>query len=32
MAVHQATGLPALSLPQGANSLPDTIIAYLEQF
>lgn len=29
MSVNQATGLPALSLPQGANSLPDTIISYL---
>lgn len=29
MAVNQATGIPALSLPQGANSLPDTIISYL---
>lgn len=26
------TGLPALSVPQGANSLPDTIINYLDQF
>lgn len=32
MAVNQATGIPALSLPQGANSLPDNIIPYLDQF
>ena len=32
MSVYQATGIPSLSLPQGANSLPDTIIQYLDQF
>lgn len=32
MSVHQITGLPALSLPQGANSLPDIILPYLDQF
>jgi len=32
MSVNQMTGLPALSVPQGANSLPDTIINYLDQF
>lgn len=29
MSVYQMTGIPSLSLPQGANSLPDTIIPYL---
>ena len=32
MAVHQQTGYPALSLPQGASHLPDSIIPYLNQF
>lgn len=32
MAVHQQTGYPAISLPQGANSLPDRLIPALEQF
>ena len=32
MAVHQQTGYPALSLPQGANHLPDSIVPYLNQF
>lgn len=32
MSVNQITGLPTLSLPQGANSLPDTILPYLDQF
>lgn len=32
MSVYQATGIPSLSLPQGANSLPDTILPYLDQF
>jgi hypothetical protein len=32
MSVHQITGIPTLSLPQGANSLPDTILPYLDQF
>ena len=26
------TGLPALSLPQGANSMPDAILPYFDQF
>lgn len=29
MSVYQMTGIPSLSLPQGANSLPDAIIPYL---
>jgi twinkle protein len=32
MAVYQATGYPAISLPQGANHLPDAIVPYLNQF
>jgi twinkle protein len=32
MAVHQATGLPALSLPNGAGNLPDVVIPFLDQF
>lgn len=32
MAVYQQTGLPAISLPQGANSLPDKLIPSLHQF
>lgn len=32
MAVHQQTGYPAISLPQGANSLPDKLIPILNQF
>jgi twinkle protein len=32
MAVNQYTGIPALSLPQGAGTLPDSIIPYLDQF
>lgn len=32
MAVHQQTGLPAISLPQGATSLPDKLIPMLNQF
>ncbi len=32
MSVYQNTGIPALSLPQGANSLPDSILTYLDQF
>ena len=32
MSVYQVTGLPALSLPQGATNLPDSIIPYLDQF
>ncbi len=29
MAVHQLTGYPAISLPQGATNLHDSIIPYL---
>lgn len=32
MAVYQATGVPAVSLPNGANSLPIEIIEMLEPF
>lgn len=32
MAVHQATGLPAISLPNGARSLPLEVLAMLERF
>ena len=32
MSVFQKTGLPSLSLPQGANSLPDSVLSYLDQF
>lgn len=32
MSVYQMTGLPALSLPQGANSMPDVILPYFDQF
>ncbi len=32
MSVYQNAGIPALSLPQGANSLPDSILTYLDQF
>lgn len=32
MSVHQQTGYPAISLPQGANSLPDTLMPYLDRF
>ena len=32
MSVYQQTGYPAISLPQGANHLPDSIIPYLNQF
>ncbi len=32
MSVYQMTGIPSLSLPQGANSLPDSILANLDQF
>lgn len=30
MSVYQETGLPSLSLPQGAGSLPDNVLPYLE--
>ena len=32
MAVHQATGHPAVSLPNGASSLPPAILPLLERF
>jgi twinkle protein len=32
MAVYQQTGLPAISLPQGATSLPDKLLPILNQF
>eukprot|EP00808_Paulinella_micropora_P023520 g12676.t1 len=32
MAVHQATGLPAISLPNGASSLPVDLLPALERF
>jgi twinkle protein len=32
MAAHQATGLPAISLPNGASSLPIGLLPQLEQF
>lgn len=32
MSVYQETGIPALSLPQGANSLPDNVLPYLDNF
>lgn len=32
MAVHQATGLPAVSLPNGANHLPLQILPWLESY
>ena len=32
MSVYQQTGYPAISLPQGANSLPDHLLPYLDQF
>ena len=32
MAVHQDTGLPAVSLPNGASSLPVELLPRLERF
>eukprot|EP01133_Synstelium_polycarpum_P014161 gene14161-16690_t len=32
MAVHQATGMPTISLPNGATSLPVTLLPLLERF
>jgi twinkle protein len=32
MAVHQATGVPAVSLPNGCNSLPVDVLPLLERF
>lgn len=32
MAVYQQTGIPALSLPQGATNLPESLIPYLKRF
>lgn len=32
MAVYQATGMPAVSLPNGASSLPPEVLPLLERF
>lgn len=32
MAVHQATGVPAVSLPNGCRSLPVEVLPLLERF
>ena len=32
MAVHQATGLPAVSLPNGVNHLPKQLLPFFERF
>lgn len=32
MAVHQETGLPCVSLPNGANSLPISLLKFFERF
>lgn len=32
MAVHQATGMPAISLPNGCQSLPPSVLPLLERF
>ncbi|NXK57150.1 PEO1 protein, partial [Chauna torquata] len=32
LALHQATGVPALALPRGAACLPPALLPYLEQF
>ena len=32
MAVHQATGIPAISLPNGASNLPNQVLESLDQF
>nr|XP_020646508.1 twinkle protein, mitochondrial [Pogona vitticeps] len=32
LVVHQATGLPTLSLPRGISCLPPALLPYLEQF
>jgi twinkle protein len=31
MAVHEVTGFPAVSLPNGASSLPTQLVDYLEK-
>lgn len=31
MAVYEATGLPAVSLPNGASNLPAQLVGYLEK-
>lgn len=32
MAVHQATGIPAVSLPNGTNSLPIELVPFFDRF
>lgn len=32
MAVHQATGMPAVSLPNGTNSLPMELVPFFDRF
>ena len=32
MAVHQALGVPAISLPQGASHLPKNLLPFFEEF
>jgi twinkle protein len=32
MAVHQETGLPCVSLPNGANSLPLSLLKFFDRF
>lgn len=32
MAVYQATGIPAISLPHGAGNLPDSLLPFLDRF
>jgi len=32
MAVHQATGIAAISLPNGASNLPNELLPSLENF
>ena len=32
MAVHQETGLPCVSLPNGANSLPISLLKFFNRF
>ena len=32
MAVHQDTGIPAVSLPNGTNSLPIELVPFFDRF